>query len=181
MASRKGNVITGEGLLEEVKSHVPQQNEEVAVGAVKYALLKHGVGNDIEFDIKSSISLEGNSGPYVQYTYARTQSVVRKSGELGKKVKGVEYRLNMEEERVVRWLARWPETVEEAMMRFAPNLVCNYLFELAQRFNTFYNQHSILSADSVLASWFRLQMTRAVGQVIGNGLGILGIETVEKM
>ena len=79
------------------------------------------------------------------------------------------------------WIYRFPEVAEEAAFRYSPNLVCNFLFELAGRFNTFYNQHSILNADNENIISFRLKLTSAVGQVLKNGLGLLGIEALDRM
>ena len=176
MSSRKGNVLTAEWLLDEAKKKVLEIASEaidadaVGVAAVKYALLKSGIGKDIEFDLDKSVSFEGSSGPYIQYTFARTQSVLRKA-ERHKALRA----LNKEELRVLRWLDRWPEVVEEAGERLAPNLICNFIYELAQRFNSFYAKHQILEND------FRLALTKGVGQVLKMGLELLGIKAIEKM
>jgi len=194
MSSRTGDVITGEWLLNEAADRARKISpdtvdpEVVGKAAVKYALLRSGVGKDIEFDFDESVSFEGNSGPYLQYTHARTQSVLAKANitpELRSsplKLRGDrEVILNDEERSIVRYLYRFPEVVEEAAGRFAPNLVCNFLYELAQRYNTFYNKHSILSAGSEEAKNFRIGLTAAVGQVVKNGLSLLGIEAPERM
>ena len=193
MSSRTGNVITVEWLLDEVKqrvlkimkdgptSHKATQDtaEIVGQGAVKYALLKSSIGQDIIFDFDKSVSLEGNSGPYLQYTYARAKSVLRKSGNAPSdpplKLRGGRGELNTEELAILRWLYRFPEVVAEAGKRYEPSQICTYLYDLAQRFNTFYNKHAILGSQ------FRLALTAAVGQVVKNGLWLLGIKSPEKM
>jgi arginyl-tRNA synthetase len=193
MSSRTGEIMTVDGLLDEVKSTLPvkvdDQNiaEAITLGAVKYSVLKIHPTVNVAFDIKQSVSLEGNSGPYLQYTYARTCSVLAKSQIPNPKSQAnyndqtTNPNPNSEELAILRWIYRFPEVVEEAAVRYAPNMVCAFLYELAGRFNTFYNQHSILSADNNDLIVFRLQLTKAVGQVLKNGLGILGIEALERM
>jgi arginyl-tRNA synthetase len=189
ISSRTGDILTVDGLLEEVKELLPVKsseeiNEAVAIGAVKYSVLKAQPTLNVAFDIKQSVNLEGNSGPYLQYTYARTKSVISKAGPsvMPKSCHlQVSYTINKEELHILRYLYRFPEAVEEAAKRYGPNLICNYLYELAQRFNTFYNQHSILSADNKDSKEFRLILTAVVSQIIKNGLILLGIEALEKM
>ncbi|TSC88685.1 MAG: arginyl-tRNA synthetase [Microgenomates group bacterium Gr01-1014_5] len=138
--------------------------------------------------------LEGNSAPYLQYTYARTESVIAKSrlsddqisdGQTLRSDKSGNLKpgnLASEELALLRWIYRFPEVVEEAALNFAPNTVCTYLFELAQRYNTFYAKHRIL-ADSAqnTASSFRLALTQATGIILKTGLHLLGIEAPSKM
>ena len=167
--------------------------DKIAVGAVKYALLRAGIGHDVIFDFEKSVSIEGNSGPYLQYTYARTRSVLAKAG-LKKGVsladaKETPYQINQEELAILRWIYRFPEVVMEAAKQHAPNLMCTFLYELAQRYNSFYNKHRIINLSKInqqsainnQQSSFRLLLTAAVGQVLKNGLTLLGIQTPEKM
>jgi len=158
MSSRTGKVLTGEWLLDEVKRRIKkafpevdeQRAEVIAVGAVKYALLKSSIGRDVVFDFEKSLSLEGDSGPYLQYTYARAQSVLRKSQipkskfQANSKIQISNYKLNSEENILLRTIYKFPEVVKEAGENYAPNLICNFLFDLAQKFNGFYNKHRIL-------------------------------------
>ncbi|MBL7150905.1 arginine--tRNA ligase [Candidatus Microgenomates bacterium] len=165
MSSRTGKVLTGEWLLDEVKKRIkkafPEVNEQraevIAVGAVKYALLKSSIGRDVVFDFDKSLSLEGDSGPYLQYTYARAQSVLRKAK--AKAIPDRQYltiryrnrltpRVNKEELAILRMIYRFPEVVKEAGENYAPNLICNFLFDLAQKYNTFYNKWSILQPNN---------------------------------
>jgi arginyl-tRNA synthetase len=185
MASRRGNVITAEWLLAEVKKRLQERYpmpeeiaEKVAQGAVKYAFLKSSIGQDIAFSFDESISLEGNSGPYLQYTFARTQSVLAKVKNQKKAVNNAKLVLNTEETRLLRSLFRFPETIATAAKTYSPNLLCNYLYDLAKDFNGFYNQYRILKSDNVD---FRLLLTTGVGQVLKNGLNLLGIQAPEKM
>ncbi|OGY16531.1 MAG: arginine--tRNA ligase [Candidatus Chisholmbacteria bacterium RIFCSPHIGHO2_01_FULL_49_18] len=197
MSSRTGDVITGEWLLDEAKGGVTEiiqkagsldksiqdsVAETVGLGAVKYALLKSSIGRDIVFDFKESVSFEGNSGPYLQYTYARARSVLSQAKNSTFKVgsfKGIQ--LNAEELSILRWLYRYPEAVDLAAQEFSPNVICGYLFELAQRFNAFYNKHRILQAKEKGVRAFRMQLTTAVSQILSNGLFLLGIKAPRKM
>lgn len=195
MSARTGNVITGEGMLAEIKDHVAKlitgsrgldENElanvieVVAVGAWKYSVLKQRIGRDIPFDFKESVSLDGNSGPYLQYTYARIQSVLRNDDRgLGFS----EYSASEVQDKemlVLNRLGRFPAIMADAASHNAPHLVCNYLFELAQAFNSFYHESQIL-VDDEQTRRFRLALTAAVGVVLKNGLNVLAMKTVERM
>ena len=185
-STREGKTVKLEEVLGEAVERAKKLGSEdeatakaVGIGAVKYFDLAHGVASDIVFDWEKMMALEGNSGPYVQYTYARTQSVLKKAESLEFGVDSCE--LNLEELRVVRWIYRFAEVVEEAAGRYSPNLVCNFIYELAQRYNSFYNKHSILEAESEEKRNFRLAMTAAVGEVLKEGLELLGIAALERM
>jgi arginyl-tRNA synthetase len=207
MSSREGTILSGEWLLDEAqkrikkivdKSDLPKSLreeivEKVAVGAVKYSMLKVSPVKNISFDFEESVSLEGNSGPYLQYTYARAHSVLSKAKDIsfkGSTFKGMV--INAEELVILRWLYRFPEAVVQAADEYAPNVICTYLYELAGRFNTFYNKHSILrpqNKESEARSRksgedlriFRLALTASVVQVLKNGLNLLGIKAPSKM
>lgn len=196
MSSRLGNVITGEWLLDEAKRRIvktfPKVNKQtaemIAIGAVKYSFLKVSPQTEVAFDFDESISLQGNSGPYLQYTYARTQSVLRKSqiSNLKSQICNLNFesfKFNDEELAVLRWLYRFPEVVLQAGEQYAPNLICNFLYDLAQRYNAFYNRHRILptKANETLTANFRLLLTATTSRIIKNGLYLLGIKTPEKM
>ena len=207
MSSRKGNVVTAISVIDQaeseigklikreglVESEIGEITEKVAMGAVKYSMLRSDAKNDITFDLKESVALEGNSGPYLQYTYARAKSVLSKSVEAFS-VQGLEHRysadhlyairytLVAEEISLLRTLYKFPEVVETAALRYEPHLLCNFLFDLAQKFNLFYNNIPILSNDSdVLIRSRRLVLTKASALIIKNGLYLLGIETPERM
>ncbi len=191
MSSRTGNVVLGEWLLDEAKKEIfailatnkanyTKEEQEViadacAVAAVKYAFLKVGTRQEIAFDLKESVSFEGDSGPYLQYTYARCMSVVRKSGEAPQTFSAE--RLNEEERIIVRRITQFPLTVAQAAARFSPNTLCTYLFQLAGEFNAFYAKHSILEGGS----HHRIALTAATVQVLKNGLTLLGIPVIERM
>lgn len=183
MSSRKGNVITVEWLLNEardqalklIKNDTMSEKkklevaEQVGQGAVKYALLKSNVGENVTFDFGQSVSFNGASGPYIQYTYARTMSVLRKSGS---KVESESTELPSE---ILRILSRYDEVVMQAGREKAPNVIAHYLYELAQKFNSFYN------ANKIAGDKERLWLTQATAKVLKSGLGLLGIVAPEEM
>lgn len=191
MSSRSGNVITVAGLIDEAKAKVKKLvsdevedrdgvSEMVGMAAVRYAFLRSGVGKDITFDFDESVSFDGNSGPYLQYTYARTRSVLRKAGMSNDKYPMTNIQLESEERELLRLLARFPEIVQDAAERLAPNLLCTYLFELAQQFNLFYQKCPILKAKEEVKT-FRLHVTKATGVTLKKGLSLLGIQSPEMM
>src|SRR3989344_5830108 len=197
MSSRTGQVLTGEWLLDEAKQAIKAIldktqadlsakeketiSEVVGQGAIKYALLKSNIGTDVIFNLKESINFQGNSGPYLQYTFARARSVLSKAKTTAYDLLPTAYDLNSEELAILRWLYRFQEVVIKAGENYAPHLVCSFLYELAGRFNTFYNKHSILQADSPESKQFRLALTATTSQILKNGLNLLGIEAPEKM
>ena len=198
MASRLGNVVLGEWLLDEAKKRLKKAfpkvddktAEQIAVAAVKYSFLKVGASKDLVFDFKESISLSGNSGPYLQYTYARCQSVLTRSRSVLKNPDpgAGKYQANKEELVILRHLYKFPEVVEQAAKEYSPNIICNFLYELAQKYNGFYNKHRILltpgvdkETPGVEANNFRLALTAATAQIIKNGLYLLAIKTPKKM
>jgi len=197
MGSRFGNVVLGEWLLDEAKKKIinafkvkqEKKAEVIAVGAVKYSMLKLEPLSELVFDIDESIALEGNSGPYLQYTYARARSVLRKAKILSTEsyLRGIHSATsevrgsNKEEMAILRTIYQFPEVVFESAKNFSPNLICHFLFDLAQKFNAFYNQCTIINAKNEEKKNFRLLLTASVAQVLKNGLTLLGIETLEKM
>ncbi|NMC35742.1 arginine--tRNA ligase [Candidatus Beckwithbacteria bacterium] len=197
MSSRTGNVVTGSWLLDEVKAAAVKQMQEgelkysqteldtisemIAVGAIKYAFLKSNIGGDVIFDIGSSLSLQGNSGPYIQYTHARCWSILEKAGQIETQNVLKDYQANDLENSILRYLYRFPEVVLETAAQFAPHLICTYLYELAQRYNSFYNKYRILQAETEEEKNFRLILTQAVNQILHNGLYLLGIQAPERM
>ncbi|MFA6393562.1 MAG: arginine--tRNA ligase [Patescibacteria group bacterium] len=195
MSSRLGNVVLGEWLLDEVAKKIAviaKENKnagdreevirKVSLGAVKYSILKSGINKEIVFDIDESISLSGASGPYVQYAYARIESIFRKAKDLpGKKIKAnLENLSHPKEHQIILKLAKYPEIIEKAGANYDPAEVAKYLFELAQAVNDYYHDAPVLKADAKIRE-ARLTLLKAVNQVIKNGLYLLGIETLEEM
>lgn len=180
MSSRTGDVITAEALIEEVTAKV-KGNEAVAIGAIKYMILRQAIGNDIIFDIEKSVSTEGDSGVYLQYAYARTNSLLEKAN---KKFDANVPRENTHE--IERLLYRFPEVVERAGREYSPHYITTYLTELAGSFNNFYAHEQIIDnpaspAGRSLESPYRLAIAKAFNIVMKNGLTILGIPTPERM
>ena len=184
MSSRSGVVVEGQWLIDEAKKKIqekfncPDETAEVlAVASVKYSFLKKGISSEIVFDFDESISLDGNSAPYLIYTYVRTKSVLSK-------VKNIEQfkirNINPEEKALLQSLHKFPEVVYESAKNFSPSIIANYLYDLAQSYNLFYQKHPILRASDDLTP-FRLVLTKNVGEVLRRGLDLLGIKTVEKM
>lgn len=220
---------TGRLYSENVKSEVEVRKiaRQVGIGAVKYFDLMHHPTSDIIFDWEKMFVLEGNSAPYLQYTVARTNSILAKpkakSSKLSKawpfrlKAKSIKhsalsFKLNTEEAFLLRSFIHFPEVIEDSAISYSPNLLCNYLFDLAQKFNNFYNTHRILDikteelitnhsqsqtsgsenlsvrrrlsqagGQSPVTRDFRVALTAATGQILKNGLNILGIQTPERM
>jgi arginyl-tRNA synthetase len=175
MSSRTGNIVGGVELVEEVVKQVG--NEQVGLGAVKYGFLKSNPLQNMAFELESSIATEGNSGPYLLYTYARARRVMEKSQTAKVKSQKLKEKLittDMESE-LLRYLYRFAEVVQEAAERYSPNLVCNYLYELASRYNRMYN------ADVILGNMLREKLTEQTAEVLRKGLALLGIEAVERM
>jgi len=156
--------------------------EKIALGAVKFSILRVGRIQDMAFDIESSIDTEGDSGPYLQYTHARIQSLLEKANIQGLNSLQIISPVEWKTTDVERTLYKYPEIITSALDEYAPQYVATYLIELARAFNTFYGSTKILDSESspdVIT--YKLAITKAVGQVIKNGLGILGIDVVERM
>ncbi|MDP1743780.1 MAG: arginine--tRNA ligase [Candidatus Amesbacteria bacterium] len=184
-STRGGNTVKLDEVLEEAINRA-KGIPEVGIGAIKYFDLLHGIQSNIVFDWDKILALQGNSGPYLQYTHARIMSVLAKNNSplsfpSLKLREGVGGELNTEELSILRWIYKFPEVVEEAASRYSPNLLCNFIYELAQRYNTFYNKCSILSAQYSGEREFRLALTKSVGDVLKKGLNLLGISAPEKM
>jgi arginyl-tRNA synthetase len=194
MSSRTGKVLTAEWLINEVQEYISEivtkstkvdskdiheVSEKLTIAAIKYSFLKNGVGRDISFDFKESLSIEGNSGPYLEYTFARCNSILSSQPEQHERSFDISV-LNNEERFILSHLMKFPEMVESAAINYAPQIITTYLFDLAQKFNVFYTKYSILKAEENEKA-VRILITKATAQVLKNGLNLLGIQTVKKM
>jgi len=200
MSTRRGNVIWLADVLQEAYDRVNNIADQklgeselwkIAIGALKYNDLKRKSVSSVIFDWDEIARLDGNSGPYLQYSYVRCQSVLRKAGldeqQMSQSdalfninnVKDID--LSMIEIDLLRNLYQYSDVVVAAVTERSPHLVCSYLYQLAQAFNSFYAQHSILQADQENQKQFRVALTQATAEVLGQGLGLLGIELVEEM
>lgn len=192
MSSRTGNVITAESLIDQVKEKIKEKmkdremnatqidevSEQVAIGAIKYSILRQAIGGDIIFDFDKSISFEGDSGPYLQYSAVRANSLSEKAKgivEMSEKIPAGWRTTNLE-----RMLERFPSVVEKAGKEYAPHYIVTFLVELAGEFNAFYASHKIIDAEDQ-TSPYRLLLTKTFVHTMTVGLDLLGIEVPEKM
>lgn len=229
MATRTGHVVTADEVLELMQKRTQQiiresdqekrgkltarqkdrLAEAVGLAGLKYSLLKYSRTKTIQFDIDESLNLQGDSGPYLQYTFARARSVLAKSQSYKATKLQSSYSealklwnsvaINSEERQLLRTLYQYSSILRQAAEGLAPNLLTTHLYQLAQEYNTFYNRHRILNPETPQrpkvpaystpevekaargTRQFRLALTAATAQVLANGLEILGIEAVEKM
>ena len=175
MSSRKGNVITGESLLHDLTKEA-RGREDVAVGAIKYTVLKSGSGKDIIFDPDKSLSLEGDSGPYLQYARVRAVSLLQKAKEAG--VEAGTQDMPAEAHSLERVLIHYSDAVARAAKELEPHYVTTYLTELASAFNSWYAQEKVIGGEHQDYGVF---LTQAVERTLSQGLNLLGIPTPEEM
>ncbi len=179
MSSRLGNVARAMDVLEVAGDAVQADDEktkqQITLGALKYSLIKNRIGGDIAFDLEQSVSLEGNSGPYLQYAAVRAASILAKSqAEATEKVDKLD-----EFERPLAWqLAQYSAAVEQALTDSSPHHVCSYLYALSQDFNRFYENSRVIGDEREA---FRMTLVRQYHTILVEGLGLLGIEVPEKM
>lgn len=193
MSSRTGQIVTGEWLLDEAKQQIlnlypnldNQLAETIGVAAVKYSFLKVSTTQEIAFDFKESISFEGNSGPYLQYAYARIQSLIKKANKagiiIGQEFIDQKLVLDPQEEALLKFLYQFEEIVTQSAIELEPHHISTYLFSLAQTFSAFYNKCPIITLEDKLKASFRLSLSYAVALILAKGLDLLGIRVVEKM
>lgn len=180
MSSRKGNILRAVDVLDAASAANKEatgrdDDERTILGAVKYAFLKQRIGGDIIYDPQESVSLEGNSGPYLQYAHARARSILRKAGnrpmELGDTFDAAERSL-------ARKISEYPEIIEKAVNELMPHHIAVYLYELAQVFNRFYEQAKVLDDPREA---IRLRLVTLYADVLHDGLGLLGITAPDRM
>ena len=195
-SSRKGNVIYLSHLLDEAEKRayeiVTEKNpslsdeerrkvaETVGVGAVKYFDLSQNRSSNIIFDWDKVLSFEGNTSPYLQYVYARIKSVIRKSGSEISEIPPVPEEISETEEKLIHNMIQFPNAVIQAAANYKPNIISDYIFELSQNFNYFYNTYPILKEEDEVKN-FRLYLCDRVAVIIKTGLELLGINTLERM
>jgi arginyl-tRNA synthetase len=192
MSSRTGKVITGESLLEDIRANVLEKMKEremslkeknqiaeiVSVGALKFSVLKQVAGKDIIFDFDKSLSFEGDSGPYLQYSYVRAMSVGGKAVKSG--ITGDLSKMPAETFELEKILSRFSEVVERAGKDLAPHYIVTYLLDLASTFNTFYANNKIVDKDDMYSP-YKVVLTKVFAQIMKNGLNLLGIKVPNKM
>jgi len=188
MSTRRGDVVWLEDVISQAVAKAKEFGsdeklaQEVAVGALKWNELKRDPAGDIIFNWDEVLNMEGNSGPYMQYTYARTRSILDKANGTAvsrvPEIKGGSINFDEKERRLASVLIHYSEIVKNAAINYSPHVLANYLYELASEFNSFYNSERIIGSEREET---RLALVKAVGEVIKNGLGLLGIEVPSKM
>jgi arginyl-tRNA synthetase len=200
MKSREGTVVDADDLMEEMvggarevsrelgkldglsEAEIEDISETVGLGALKYFLLKVDPRKNMLFNPKESIDFNGNTGPFIQYTYARIRSVLRKASAEG--IEPVDYSAvvpNEKEIALIQMLADFPATVEEAGRSYSPAVIANYVYELVKQYNQFYHDYSILKEEDKAVKSLRLALCDATAKVVSTGMGLLGIRVPERM
>ncbi|WP_100611768.1 arginine--tRNA ligase [Confluentibacter lentus] len=197
MKSREGTVVDADDLITEMASTAKEISEElgkldgysevekqelysiIGLGALKYYILKVDPKKRILFDPKESIDFQGNTGPFIQYTYARIQAILRKA-DLDLSA-NIDLPLHEKEKELLKQLELFPEVIQNAASQHSPALVANYTYELVKEFNSFYQNVSILGADHLNEKIFRVQLSKQVASTIKNAFHVLGIQVPERM
>jgi len=204
MKSREGTVVDADDLISEMTETAGRIAEElgkidsfseeekeklyktIGLGALKYYILKVDPKKRILFNPEESVDFQGNTGPFIQYTYARIQSILRKSGNSAslsdlKSLNIEDFKLHEKEKSLIKQLVLFPETVQLAAENLSPALIANYTYDLVKEFNSFYQNVSILAADTEIQKTVRVKLAKAVADVIKTAFGMLGINVPERM
>ncbi|WP_321478675.1 arginine--tRNA ligase [uncultured Bacteroides sp.] len=202
MKSREGTVVDADDLIEEMITTAKETSNElgkldacteeeaadisriVGLGALKYFILKVDARKNMTFNPKESIDFNGNTGPFIQYTYARIQSILRKSIEMGivlpnRFINSIE--LNVKEENLVQMLANFAVVVKQAGDDYTPSVIANYVYDLVKEYNQFYHDFSVLREENESIRLFRVMLSSNIAKVIRLGMGLLGIEVPDRM
>lgn len=197
MKSREGTVVDADDLMQEMVETAKEKAEElgklenlseeekeksyetVGLGALKYFMLKVDPKKKMLFNPKESIDFNGNTGPFIQYTYARIQSLLAKADYQEQKIS--EYEINDSEKDLMMNIFNFKDVVSKAAESLSPALVANYIYELVKSYNSFYQNNPILKQDDAVAKQFRLELSAVTGKTIKKGLALLGIGTVDRM
>ena len=197
MKSREGTVVDADDLIFDMAQTAKKISEElgkiddfseeekeglyktIGLGALKYYILKVDPKKRILFNPEESVDFQGNTGPFIQYTYARIQSILRKAETQTELSNLLE--LHPKEKELVKQLQLFPEAIQQAGVQYSPALIANYTYELVKSFNSFYQNVSILGTDNNEEKSFRIQLSKAVSDVIKTAFGLLGIEVPERM
>ena len=181
MSSRLGNGLAPEDVIESAreasKTLTNKVDENVVIGAVKYAFLRSRIGGDLIYDAKESVSIEGNSGPYIQYAHARARSILAKASWTETEQEGG-YQLGLEERALVRKMTEFAEVISKSTQELMPHHICVYLYELAQEFNRFYEKNRVLGSEQESE---RLRLVGRYADILAEGLKLLGIHAPERM
>ncbi len=202
MKSREGTVVDADDLMDEMINTARETSEElggklndltaeekaeinriIGLGALKYFMLKVDARKNMLFNPKESIDFNGNTGPFIQYTYARTRSIERKAAETGVNVDTANAPESISEKEcaIIRMLNEFPAIIKQAGTDYSPSGIANYTYDLAKEYNQFYHDYSILREENESVKAFRILLTRNVGKVIKTAMNILGIDVPERM
>ncbi|WP_347922560.1 arginine--tRNA ligase [Pontimicrobium sp. SW4] len=200
MKSREGTVVDADDLIIEMATTAKELSQElgklddysdnekqtiyntIGLGALKYFILKVDPKKRILFDPKESVDFQGNTGPFIQYTYARIQAILRKADfNTSITLSANEVSLEPKEKELIKQLELFPEVIQNAAQNHSPALIANYTYDLVKEFNSFYQNVSILGADNQNEKVFRVQLSNTVASTIKNAFGLLGIEVPERM
>jgi arginyl-tRNA synthetase len=202
MKSREGTVVDADDLMDEMIRTARETSEElggklndmpeeekaeisriIGLGALKYFTLKVDARKNMLFNPKASIDFNGNTGPFIQYTYARTRSIERKAAEAGINIENAVAPATISEKEcgIIRMLNEFPNVVKQVGTDYSPSGIANYTYDLAKEYNQFYHDFSILREENEDSKAFRILLTRNVGKVIKTAMNLLGIEVPERM
>ena len=199
MKSREGTVVDADDLINEMGATAKQISQElgkledysegdkegiystIGLGALKYFILKVDPKKRILFDPQASVDFQGNTGPFIQYTYARIQAIMRKSAQDSHPEVPMSYELHDKEKSLLKQLQLFPEVIQQAAANYSPALVANFAYDLVKEFNSFYQNVSILGADFAVETSFRVQLSKAVADTVKNAFCLLGIKVPERM
>ncbi len=199
MKSREGTVVDADELMEEMVNSAREttkalgktegMNETeaealyhtIGLGALKYFILKVDAKKRMLFDPKESIDFNGNTGPFIQYTYARIKSVLRKSEVRSQKSEVTTNSLHPKEKSVIKLLHGFPAVIQESAESYNPGHIANYVYDLAKEYNQFYHECPILKAEDEAEKNFRLTLSEKTAEVIKTSLKLLGINVSERM
>ncbi len=202
MKSREGTVVDADDLIEEMIQTARETSGElgkldgisqaeaddiariVGLGALKYFILKVDARKNMTFNPKESIDFNGNTGPFIQYTYARIRSILRKAAEAGIVIPDrlpEDVQLSEKEEGLIQMLADFAAVVRQAGTDYSPSVIANYCYDLVKEYNQFYHDFSILREENAHLKLFRLALSQNVGKIVRLGMGLLGIEVPERM
>ena len=197
MKSREGTVVDADDLMVEMSATAGKIAEElgklegmsqddkaalyhtIGLGALKYFILKVDPKKRILFDPESSVDFAGNTGPFIQYTYARIQSILRKAGESATLAQPAS--MEAREKEIIKHLLEYPGVVQQAAKQYSPALIANYSYDLVKLFNSFYQNISILGEEDQTKVAFRIQLAGEVAKVLQRSMGLLGIQLPDRM
>jgi arginyl-tRNA synthetase len=179
MSSRTGDVLNIEWLFEQLRAALRERggdetDRDTIIGALRYSMLRPRVGGDVIFDVEQSLSIEGNSGPYLQYAHARARSIIRKSVESVAEPS----ELDVSERTLLVKISEYPEVLELAAQELLPHHICTYLYGLSQEFNRFYEQSKVVGDPREKQ---RLFLVEAYADTLARGLEVLGIPAPERL